>query len=51
MEIMLNVKKKIGHKMFVIALLIIRKTEDNLKEIVIHIPLKEYYVAIFNEVC
>lgn len=29
----------------------IRKTEDNLKGIVKHIPLKEYYVAIFDDVC
>lgn len=37
--------------MFIRALLMIRKTEDNLKGIVKHIPLKEYYVAIFDDVC
>lgn len=37
--------------MFIVALLMIRKTEDNLRGIVKYIPLKEYYVAIFNYIC
>lgn len=37
--------------MFIVALLMIRKTEGNLREIVKYIPLKEYYVAIFNYIC
>lgn len=49
---MLNVdKNEPQKKMFIRALLMIRKTEDNLKGIVKHIPLKEYYVAIFDDVC
>lgn len=37
--------------MLIVALLMIRKTEDNLRGIDKYIPLKEYYVATFNDVC
>lgn len=37
--------------MFIVASLMIRKTEDNLRGIVKYIPLKEAYVAIFNDIC
>ena len=50
---MLNVEK-MSHKkkkMFIRALLMIRRTEDNLKGVVKHIPLKEYYAVIFNDIC
>lgn len=29
----------------------IRRTEGNLKGVVKHIPLKEYYAVIFNDIC
>lgn len=34
--------------MFIVALLMIRKTEDYLRGIDKYISLKEYYVAIFD---
>lgn len=37
-------------KMFIVVLLMMRKTEGHLRGIVKYIPLKEYYVAIFVEV-
>ena len=47
---MLNVEKMSHRKMFIRALLMIRRTEDNLKGVVKHIPLKEYYAVIFNDI-
>ena len=48
---MLNVEKMSHRKMFIRALLMTRRTEDNLKGVVKHIPLKEYYAVIFNDIC
>lgn len=51
MEIILNIEGKNGPKESVLALLMIRKTEDYESRIVKHSLLNEYYVVIFNNVC
>lgn len=49
-KIMRNVEEKMGHKKMFIPALLRGETED-WRGMIKHTYLKEYYVAIFNDVC